>query len=235
MKISKLKILGLIGIVGAVGGILLKKLLIVILVGLLSLQSALASLPSSVPISDDLPKTISQSSESSLLTQIPRIRNAPVELGDALPGDFLATRQMPLSSGRREVLLVSASTGTEQRYLINMPGNSAFQLHQVDFKNVSGFDPNRIIRDETQLSSGDVHTALRTFSLTFQNGNPDRLTLADGGLIIVSAKGWFKRYLKDRAWRPGDGCERDVAAVGEPAEASQRVGLGVGQRSVLRR
>lgn len=180
MKISKLKILGLIGFLGAIGGILLKKLLIVLLVGLLGLQSALASLPSSAPINDNLPKAISQLPESSLMTQIPRIRNAPVELGDALPGDFLATRQMPLSSGRREVLLVSASTGTEQRYLINMPGNSDFQLHQVDFKNVSGFDPSRIIRGETQPASAEVHTALRTFNLTFQNGNPETLTLADG-------------------------------------------------------
>jgi len=43
-------------------------------------------------------------------------------------------------------------------------------------------------------------------------------------LIIGSAKRSFKGHLKDRAWRPGNDCERGVAAGGEPAEASQRGG-----------
>jgi hypothetical protein len=80
----------------------------------------------------------------------PIIREAPIDLQNALPDDFVVSRQTPYSSGRNEVLIVSPSTGTEQRFEINLPGSSRFRLYRAAFSNVVIDDPSRVIRSASQ-------------------------------------------------------------------------------------
>jgi len=88
--------------------------------------------------------------------------------------DFVVTRQMPLSSGRREVLLSSPSTGSEQRLFINLPNSGDFQLYEMAFNRalVSGSD--------SLFSEPETRAKLQNFNVKFSNNALSEVVLADG-------------------------------------------------------
>lgn len=88
--------------------------------------------------------------------------------------DFVVTRQMPLSSGRREVLLSSPSTGSEQRLFINLPSSGDFQLYEMAFNRVlvSGSD--------SLFSEPETRAKLQNFNVKFSNNALSEVVLADG-------------------------------------------------------
>lgn len=112
----------------------------------------------------------------------PIIREAPIDLQNALPDDFVVSRQTPYSSGRNEVLIVSPSTGTEQRFDINLPGTSgSFRLYQASFDKVVIDDPARVVGDESSLSPDQIQAKLESFTIKFDSNNsPELVILADG-------------------------------------------------------
>ncbi|WP_017653020.1 hypothetical protein [Fortiea contorta] len=74
------------------------------------------------PVSGNIPSTIRGEKNSAETAQIPRIRKPSLEL----PLDFRVVRQVPFSSGKREISLVSPSTGTEQIYSTSLPDADKF-------------------------------------------------------------------------------------------------------------
>ena len=126
--------------------------------------------------------TSSESRSPQEIAVPPIIREAPIDLQNALPDDFVVSRQTPYSSGRNEVLIVSPSTGTEQRFEINLPGASgSFRLYQASFDKVVIDDPARVVGDESLLSSDQVQTKLESFTINFDSNNLlASVILADG-------------------------------------------------------
>lgn len=118
---------------------------------------------------------------STTIGQIPRARkpNINLDLQQALPQDFLITTQMPFSSGKREISLISPSTKSQQVYTVNLP-NASFQLYGIKFQNLAAIDTtkltekNRIILDTTKPKN------LQKFHVAFQNNKLSQIVLADG-------------------------------------------------------
>jgi hypothetical protein len=109
-------------------------------------------------------------------------------LQNALPKDFRISSQIPYSSGKQEILLVSPSTGAEQLYTFNVPGSSSFQLFEVEYKKVSAIDfssltsTNSLIVDPEQIKS-----VLNKFKISFANNSLSKITLSDGTTADFSA------------------------------------------------
>ena len=112
----------------------------------------------------------------------PIIREAPIDLQNALANDFVVSRQTPYSSGRNEVLVVSPSTGTEQRFEISLPGaGNGFRLYQASFNKVLIADPAHIADRESSYSAAQIQATLESFSINFDSSNfPTSALLADG-------------------------------------------------------
>lgn len=121
-------------------------------------------------------------SEGQEIAVPPIIREAPIDLQNALPDDFVVSRQTPYSSGRNEVLIVSPSTGTEQRFEINLPGTTdGFRLYQASFDKVIIDDPVRVVGSESLLSADHIQAKLESFTINFDGNNlPESVVLADG-------------------------------------------------------
>lgn len=108
----------------------------------------------------------------------PIVRAAPVDLQGALADDFIVSRQTPYSSGRNEVLIVSPSTGTEQRFEISLPTGSRFQLYETSFSGVRIGNPAAIVESP---APAQVQSMLESFSIGFDSNNiASTVTLADG-------------------------------------------------------
>jgi len=88
--------------------------------------------------------------------------------------DFVVTRQMPLSSGQREVLLSSPSTGSEQRLLISLPNSPRFQIYEMTFKRVL------VAGDGLTFNDPNTHSLLQNFQIKFNNNELTEVVLADG-------------------------------------------------------
>lgn len=117
----------------------------------------------------------------------PIIRPPSINLQDALPDDFVVSRQTPYSSGRNEILIVSPSTGTEQRFEINLPNTGSFRIYQASFSNVKVADPSMVVRDGVSLSPADVQAKLANFTISFKSNNsPESAILADGTKVELS-------------------------------------------------
>ena len=112
----------------------------------------------------------------------PIIREAPIDLQNSLADDFVVSRQTPYSSGRNEVLVVSPSTGTEQRFEISLPMFAGdFRLYKASFNKVVIDEPTRLVGSETSYSSAQIQAGLESFSINFDNNNlPSSVFLADG-------------------------------------------------------
>ncbi|NET55428.1 MAG: hypothetical protein F6K47_04325 [Symploca sp. SIO2E6] len=88
--------------------------------------------------------------------------------------DFVVTRQMPLSSGQREVLLSSPSTGSEQRLLISLPNSPKFQIYEMAFDRVLAAG------DGIAFENPDTRSLLQNFQIKFNNNELAEVVLADG-------------------------------------------------------
>lgn len=114
----------------------------------------------------------------------PIIREAPIDLQGALADDFIVSRQTPYSSGRNEVLIVSPSTGTEQRFEISLPTGDRFQLYEVGFSKVNISNPSEILESAPE----QVQSMLENFSISFDSSNlASKVTLANGSRAEFSA------------------------------------------------
>lgn len=111
----------------------------------------------------------------------PIIREAPIDLQGAIADDFIVSRQTPYSSGRNEVLIVSPSTGTEQRFEISLPTGGGFRLYKASFSKVNINDPSRVLLGKGTLSPAQIQSFLESFTVSFDRNNLiSEVTLADG-------------------------------------------------------
>ena len=94
--------------------------------------------------------------------------------------DFVVTRQMPLSSGRREVLLASPSTGSEQRLFINLPNSEGFELYEMAFNKVI------VSEENSSFSSPESRARLQNFNVKFSNNRLSEVVFADGTNAQIS-------------------------------------------------
>ncbi|WP_414541710.1 hypothetical protein [Nostoc sp. CCY0012] len=95
--------------------------------------------------------------------------------------DFVVTRQMPLSSGQREVLLVSPSTGSEQRLFINLPNSANFELHEIAFNRVL------ISSDTVPFKNQQLQASLQNFQVKFSRNSLSEVVLSDGTKAQIRA------------------------------------------------
>ena len=117
----------------------------------------------------------------------PIIRDAPIDLQGSLADDFVVSRQTPYSSGRNEVLIVSPSTGTEQRFEISLPTTSRFRFYEASFSKVAIDDPVGAISGGGTTDPAQVKAMLDSFTIIFGSNNlVSKVTLADGSLAEFS-------------------------------------------------
>ena len=122
--------------------------------------------------------------ESQEIAIPPIIRETPIDLQNSLADDFIVARQTPFDSGRNEVLIISPSTGTEQRFEISLPTGSGFQLYQASFANVRINDVSEIVDSS---DSREAESMLERFSIGFNRNNvASEITLADGSRVEFS-------------------------------------------------
>jgi len=115
----------------------------------------------------------------------PIIREAPIDLQNSLADDFIVSRQTPFDSGRNEVLIISPSTGTEQRFEISLPTGNDFQLYQASFSKVRVGDVSEIVDSS---DSRDAKSMLDSFSISFNRSYiASEITLADGSQVEFSS------------------------------------------------
>ena len=116
---------------------------------------------------------------------IPRLRHPEVQL----PNDFRILHQMPMRSGNREILLVSPSTGTEQRYLISLQDNETFELFQAEFSQVTGIDWRLFAgRGNFNIDPKQIQQHLSNFEISFIDNAVTTLHLAEGSTAEFTAE-----------------------------------------------
>lgn len=134
----------------------------------------------------DLPTKQEDNFQHKLPSQIavpPIIRPAETNLylQNALPKDFRISSQIPYSSGKQEILLVSPSTGAEQLYTFNVPGSRSFQLFEVEYKKVSAIDFSSLTNTDSLIVNPEqIKSGLNRFKITFANNSLSKITLLDG-------------------------------------------------------
>ncbi|MBD2131374.1 type VI secretion system amidase effector protein Tae4 [Sphaerospermopsis sp. FACHB-1094] len=134
----------------------------------------------------DLPTKQEDNFQHKLPSQIaipPIIRPAETNLylQNALPKDFRISSQIPYSSGKQEILLVSPSTGAEQLYTFNVPGSRSFQLFEVEYKKVSAIDFSSLTNTDSLIVNPEqIKSVLNKFKITFANNSLSKITLLDG-------------------------------------------------------
>lgn len=144
-------------------------------------------------INQDLPRKQEDDFQHKLPSQIaipPIIRPAETNLylQNALPKDFRISSQIPYSSGKQEILLVSPSTGAEQLYTFNVPGSSSFQLFEVEYKKVSAIDFSSLTNTDSLIVNPEqIKSVLNRFKITFANNSLSKITLSDGTTANFSA------------------------------------------------
>ncbi|MEO1560407.1 MAG: hypothetical protein AAFS12_12505, partial [Cyanobacteria bacterium J06632_19] len=116
-------------------------------------------------------------------------RNRAIDVGDSLPNDFTVSKQTPYRTGRNEVLITSPSTGTEQRFEINLPDTGSFQLYKASFNKVKVSNPEKVLGAGASLSPQQVAAKLRQFEINFERNAPKTVVLADGTRGEFSASG----------------------------------------------
>ncbi|MBO1070726.1 MAG: hypothetical protein HEQ13_15790 [Dolichospermum sp. DEX189] len=144
-------------------------------------------------LNQDLPTKQEDDFHHKLPSQIaipPIIRPAETNLylQNALPQDFRISSQIPYSSGKQEILLVSPSTGAEQLYTFNVPGSSSFQLFEVEYKKVSAIDFSSLTSTDSLIVNPEqIKSVLNRFKITFANNSLSKITLSDGTTANFSA------------------------------------------------
>ncbi|UBF29338.1 hypothetical protein K9N68_16775 [Kovacikia minuta CCNUW1] len=102
------------------------------------------------------------------------------------PDDFVVARQMPLRSGKREILMVSSSTSSEQRYLVNLPDAAKFEIYEVAFSNVL-MDGSKLLSKNSQFTTRQAQDLVRNFRIRFNNNALSAIILADGSKAELHA------------------------------------------------
>ncbi|MDJ1184466.1 hypothetical protein [Roseofilum casamattae] len=118
---------------------------------------------------------------SNPIGDIPRIRKPRVKLDlqQTLPADFQVSSQMPFSSGKREILLVSPSTGIKQTYTVNLPGRQ-FQMYEIAFANIRDIDSSNLSPTSRYLLEDIPTEAINRFQVDFERNKPSEIILANG-------------------------------------------------------
>ncbi|MEM9149920.1 MAG: alpha/beta hydrolase [Cyanobacteria bacterium P01_F01_bin.3] len=88
--------------------------------------------------------------------------------------DFVVTRQVPLSTGKREVILNSPSTGSQQKFFISVPDSPSFQIYEMSFARVLAAG------DGIEFEAASSQSLLNNFQIAFNSNEIATLTLADG-------------------------------------------------------
>ncbi|NER32837.1 MAG: N-acetylmuramoyl-L-alanine amidase [Oscillatoria sp. SIO1A7] len=141
-------------------------------------NEALTSTPAWLP---ENPLPDAPPAEQPTIGDIPRIRKPQVNLNlqQTLPTDFRVSSQMPFSSGKREIVMVSPSTGKEQKYTVNLPG-ARFQIYEAEFKDIGAIDSSNLTGTARQVIETTELQSLSEFKLDFQNNQLSEVILADG-------------------------------------------------------
>ena len=88
--------------------------------------------------------------------------------------DFVVTRQVPLSTGQREVVLSSPSTGSAQTLVVSLPEAEDYQLYEIGFERVLAAG------DGVEFESPDMQRLLNNFQVEFDQNRLSGVVLADG-------------------------------------------------------
>ena len=88
--------------------------------------------------------------------------------------DFVVTRQVPLSTGRREVVLSSPSTGSAQKLVVSLPEAEDYQLYEMGFERVLAAG------DGVEFQAPDTQRLLNNFQVEFEQNRLSGVVLADG-------------------------------------------------------
>ncbi|MFK0729963.1 MAG: hypothetical protein ACFKPT_08785 [Gloeotrichia echinulata GP01] len=195
MRRIRLLTIGLFSVIGVIfGGSFFKKALSIFLCSLLGFNSI-----SGIPfLSDDsrvnaafvptkresttivAPNTLKN---PGVIGEIPRIRKAELQL----PGDFQLVSQMPFSSGRREIVLISSSTGVEQVYTTTLAGEENFQLFSIEYKKVAGIDLRPLfVGKNIQGDTTEIESLLKQFKIFFKDSLVSKIVLADGSSVELN-------------------------------------------------
>ncbi|NEO54780.1 MAG: hypothetical protein F6K54_17850 [Okeania sp. SIO3B5] len=181
---SKIKflIIAFVSFLVVVGQIILNKTFSIFLCGLLSFNSVgcYANFNNSAQATLS-PTNTEITRVSTTIGQIPRARkpNINLDLQQALPQDFLITTQMPFSSGKREISLISPSTKAQQIYTINLP-NASFQLYGIKFQNLAAIDESKLTEKNRIVLDRAKPENLNNFQVEFQNNKLSKVVLTDG-------------------------------------------------------
>jgi hypothetical protein len=125
-----------------------------------------------------------------LIGDIPRIRDAELDI----PDDFVVVRQTPLSSGRRQIVLVSSSTGMEQIYTTSLPDADKNEIYEAEYKNTSKID-KRPLSTKAKVDDGELEDLLKDFKVVYEKNTPSKVILSDksstdfnGNQVTVKSK-----------------------------------------------
>jgi len=156
-------------------------------------------------------------------------RNTVIDIGNSLPDDFIVSKQTPYRTGRNEILITSPSTGTEQRFEINLPDTGSFQLYKASFNKVNVSNPEKILGAGASLSPQQVAAKLQRFEIKFEQNAPKTVVLADGtrgefsasGVVIRSKDGRVIETVKTSAIRKMQSQLMAALPVGSGAMVAQ--------------
>jgi hypothetical protein len=115
----------------------------------------------------------------------------PNPSNSTLPIDFTIASQKTLSSGRREIVLRSLSTGTEQILVTSSSEADNFELFEIELKNFSLTNEQiaKSILSSANLNDEEItqiKSVIKNFKISFKEKSVSRITLADGSMIDIN-------------------------------------------------
>ncbi|OLT58056.1 hypothetical protein [Moorena bouillonii] len=132
-------------------------------------------------IEDVINDTIDDAVDEIIPYGIPRsIEELVDRLFGALAKDYGVIQQTPYSAGYNEVLIVSPSTGAEQRMQVNLP-EEEFRIYEIAFKGVSVPKPKAVVGGQSPLQESEIKERLSEFKIEYDDQNKvQAIILADG-------------------------------------------------------
>ncbi|NEO61684.1 MAG: hypothetical protein F6J98_15085 [Moorea sp. SIO4G2] len=132
-------------------------------------------------IEDAINDTIDDAVDEIIPYGIPRSLEELVDLlFGALAKDYGVIQQTPYSAGYNEVLIVSPSTGAEQRMQVNLP-EEEFRIYEIAFKGVSVPKPKAVVGGQSPLQESEIKDRLSEFTIKYDTQNKvQAIILADG-------------------------------------------------------
>ncbi|AOX00239.1 hypothetical protein BJP34_12955 [Moorena producens PAL-8-15-08-1] len=132
-------------------------------------------------IEDVINDTIDNAVDEIIPYGIPRSLEELVDLlFGALAKDYGVIQQTPYSAGYNEVLIVSPSTGAEQRMQVNLP-EEEFRIYEIAFKGVSVPKPKAVVGGQSPLQESEIKDRLSEFTIKYDTQNKvQAIILADG-------------------------------------------------------